>query len=852
MSASRCWKCAGIVDDAARSQGRCPHCDAPIARRRTTATGRAEADEEDTDATSGAVIGDGAADPGAETVTDLSHDDILAALAARAERQARGAETLALTGDAESSAQTLALPDGVDASAQTLALIGDEPRGPAPGSSARTLALPGGDPPAPGPSVPAQAGPSAQTLALPGGEGPIPSHAGSEHATRHDPPPSEGAGRGDAQTASGPAQAAATETREPKAPASPGTLRRYTDGGLVTVNGERVADTATDAAVFPLPHAESDVKLRIGPYDVLGELGRGGMGVVYRAYSLRLGRLVALKMLTAGTHASEAQVVRFQNEAMLAARLTHPNVVPVFDAGEHEGNLYFVMAYVEGAGFGDLIERDAVEDGLRVLARTARAIDYAHRRGIVHRDIKPDNILVDQDGEPQITDFGIAKNIELEIGITKTGATLGTPAYMAPEQANRVLDRVGPLTDVYALGATMYHLLTGKPPFSGPTPIATLLAVLEKDPEPPRAATRKNRKRDLDPDLETICLKAMEKAASARYPSAKAFAEDLEAALEGRPISARPIGAAERLQKLVQRNRAAFVGLLLVFTTLSLMTVAFGAVLAFNISRTSDSLRDLDRQAGVDQATTLERAIVTNMRQGRADVVRELVDDLRGQPRLSRIEVVRPDKSLAYTDRATRDAVAQRLESPRIQSWIQDEHAAFVPRVQMLQTVAFGAIDDADPAAEAPRFDFPDDAWREVLAGDPDDVVTRMDRIDGVPHLTILRPIPNGAACQICHGAAGEPEARPAHERGDYGGGYGYDAPAYGDDAEAAWDPHNKVRAVLVVHRSQAQVEAQIKRNTETTILVGGATAGVFIALLLLFARIFGFRLRPRRFGAAS
>ncbi|TNF36965.1 MAG: serine/threonine protein kinase, partial [Deltaproteobacteria bacterium] len=654
-------------------------------------------------------------------------------------------------------------------------------------------------------------------------------------------------------------QGAATQS-EGARPAPPSSaLRRYRGGSIVTLDGASVDVAAVEGAVVELPYDASDVRMRIGGYDVVSELGRGGMGVVYKAYSLRLCRFVALKMMTSGRHASEAELVRFQNEAMLAARLAHPNIVPVFDSGEHEGNFYFVMAFVEGRGFGDVIA-DGSDAGLRrgvaLLAKVARALDYAHDKGIVHRDIKPDNILVDAHGEPHVTDFGIAKNVQREVSLTKRGAMLGTPAYMAPEQANNILDRVGPPADVYSLGATLYHHLTGRPPFDGPSPLAILVQVLEKEPDSPRQVAKKERKRDLDPDLEVICLKAMEKAADHRYASARAMAEDLEAWLGDRPIAARPVGSAERLRKLVRRNRAAFVASLAVFLTLIFIAVGFGVVMAFNISRTSDSLRANDTQAGIDQARTLERAIIANMKQGRPDVARELVEELRKDETISRIEVVRPNKTLAYRDRSTVDAITKAIRGP---GWAERMASRENARAAVA-TAAAEAIPRilALSAADTPpqRFEYDDAKWRDVLK--QTEPVTVVEDIDGTPFLTVLKPIANGRFCQTCHGDVLSPEEVAGAGGSGYGGsgyggggyGDGYGDRGYGATAGApAWDPRNAIRAVLVVRRSQAAVEAQIAENTRSTLLVAGGTAGGFILLIFIFVKLFGLRLRPRRYG---
>jgi len=786
-----------------------------------------------TDAGEGVVVGGGDADPDAMTVADVTIEEL------------RRAETLAVEDPSgppkprtrATAAPTLEFGRSVrdlvpSAEAETVAL---EPDPPAVDPSAATVAL---DP------TPT-ADPAAETVALdPVSNADPAAEAEAPDSLPPEPPAPAAAPTVSPKTAR---QGASTEANE-RVPTPGAPLRRYRGGTVVTIDGASVDPSAAAAQVVDLPYDADDVVMRIGAYDVVGELGRGGMGVVYKAYSLRLCRFVALKMLTSGRHASEAELVRFQNEAMLAARLSHPNIVPVFDSGEHEGNFYFVMAFVEGSGFGGVIDEkgpDALKRGVRILARVARALDYAHRKGIVHRDIKPDNVLVDADGEPHITDFGIAKNVQRAVSITKRGAMLGTPAYMAPEQANNVLDRIGPPADVYSLGATLYHHLTGRAPFTGDSALAILVQVLEKEPDSPRSVAKKERKRDLDPDLEVICLKAMEKAANQRYATAREMAEDLEAWLEDRPIAARPVGAAERLRKLVRRNRAAFVSLLAVFFTLVFIAVGFGVVMAFNISRTSDSLRANDTQAGIDQARTLERAIIANMKQGRPDVARELVEELRKDESISRIEVVRPNKTLAYRDRSTVQAVADAMRSAdwaarmakreNARGAVATASAEGIPRILKL------SAEDSPPV----KFVYDDAEWRRVLK--QTEPVTVVEDVDGTPFLTVLKPIKNGQFCQTCHGDVLKPEEVEGGAASPYG-----DNALYGKssaDESAPYDPRNEIRAVLVVRRSQEAVEEQIAENTRSTLLVAGGTAGGFILLIFVFVKLFGLRLRPRRYG---
>jgi serine/threonine protein kinase len=638
------------------------------------------------------------------------------------------------------------------------------------------------------------------------------------------------------------------DTQQRESAANAGSLRRYPDGTLVTADGVEVP---SGQAAITLPHRRSDVRFRIGSYDVLSELGRGGMGVVFRAYSLKLCRPVAIKMMTSGRFADEAEVIRFQNEAMLAARLEHPHIVQVYDAGEHDGNLFFVMAMVDGHSFGKFVDlqlesttpadRNALlMRGIRVLSRAARALDYAHRRGIIHRDVKPDNILVDKDDEPHLTDFGIAKNVQREFSLTKPGAIIGTPAYMAPEQGNNITERIGPSADVYSLGATLYHLATGRAPFEGPNPLAVLIAVMQKDPDPPKTIAKKILSRDLPEDLATIILKSMEKRAADRYDSAKAFADDLDLFLEDKPISARNVSATERFRKLVRRNRAAFAMTAAAFLILIFMAVGFGMTLAFNLGRTSNSLRAQDMQAALDQASTLERAIVANMVEGRADVVRKVVDKLRTDPKLTRVEVVRTDKTLAYTDSGTRDIVGKRILDEKTRASILAANPKFDRKLEMVEKVAFVDIDEAKKPETAPTITFDgidDKAWRELL--DTRETMTRTEVIDGVPHLTVLKPIPNGKTCQLCHGPALDPTARNE----------GLTETVNPYDTMYSADPKNMTRAVLVVRRSQQALEDQISNNTRDTLLIGGGTTFGFLAVLFLAVKLLGVRLKPQRFG---
>jgi serine/threonine protein kinase len=312
------------------------------------------------------------------------------------------------------------------------------------------------------------------------------------------------------------------------------------------------SDLTLSASSLPPSGNGEPTQREFGDYDLLAEIARGGMGVVYRARQKGLNRVVALKMILAGRLANQDDLQRFLTEAEAAARLQHPNIVAVHEVGQVEGQFFFSMEYIAGPSLtqrladGPLPGRVAA----RYVRRTARAVHYAHRQGILHRDLKPSNILLDADDEPHVTDFGLAKKLGCDSGQTRSGAVMGTPSYMSPEQAAGRIKELGPACDVYGLGAVLYELITGRPPFRSDTPLDTLMHVMDREPVPPRLLNPK-----VDRDLETICLKCLEKDPRHRYPSAEALADDLERYLNGESIGARSFNVLDRLISTLERSQ---------------------------------------------------------------------------------------------------------------------------------------------------------------------------------------------------------------------------------------------------------------------------------------------------------
>lgn len=288
-------------------------------------------------------------------------------------------------------------------------------------------------------------------------------------------------------------------------------------------------------------------------FEILEELGRGGMGVVYKARQTGLNRVVALKMILAGGHAGPQELTRFRNEAEAVAQLHHENIVQVFESGEHDNIPYLVLEYLSGGNLASATPGQPRPPGeaTALVEKLARAVHHAHQRGILHRDLKPGNVLLSDHGEPKLTDFGLAKRLDGEHGMTQSGAILGTPSYMAPEQAAARKD-LTTAADVYSLGAILYELLVGWPPFRGSQPLDIVLQVMEQAPAPPRSLNRA-----IDPGLDRICSKCLEKAPADRYESAAALAEDLRRWQAGEALSVHPPGLLEQFTRWLRRNAVA-------------------------------------------------------------------------------------------------------------------------------------------------------------------------------------------------------------------------------------------------------------------------------------------------------
>jgi len=394
------------------------------------------------------------------------------------------------------------------------------------------------------------------------------------------------------------------------------------------------APSAAASSAADAPPGDAPLPLsRVGEYELLREIGRGGMGVVFHARHVRLNRQAALKMILGGSLAAREDLHRFETEAAAAAQLQHPGIVALFDSGTHGDQPYFAMEYVAGASLAQRVQLGPIAPrrAAGYLEAVARAVHYAHTRGIVHRDLKPANVLLDDHDQPKVTDFGLAKMLATDSGQTRTGAVLGTPSYMSPEQAAGRKD-IGPACDVWSLGAILYELLTGRPPFRGETALATLQKVADQEPLPPRVLDS-----SVDPDLETICLKCLEKDPARRYGSAEELADDLRRLLDGDAIVARRQGIVGRTVKYCRR-RPTVAALILVASSAILSLLLFFIAAAREERTLRDDAEKAQRLALVREEAMRHLLYHAEMRRAQqaleqADVerVRRLLE--RWQPR---------------------------------------------------------------------------------------------------------------------------------------------------------------------------------------------------------------------------
>jgi tetratricopeptide (TPR) repeat protein len=495
-------------------------------------------------------------------------------------------------------------------------------------------------------------------------------------------------------------------------PTDPAATTRYrpaADGGDDRVTPDAGAGEGTCAAGDPGLPGGTQVRY-FGDYELLRVLGRGGMGVVYKARQQSLNRLVAIKMIRAGLWASDDEVRRFRNEAEAVANLDHPQIVTIHEVGEHDGHHYFSMKLVDGPSLAGHLPRYRTDPRsvARLVAEVARAVHHAHQRGILHRDLKPSNILLDAEGHPHVTDFGLARRIAEGSDLSVSGSVLGTPAYMSPEQASGRRTAVTTAADVYGLGAVLYATLTGRPPFQGETIAAILDQVRERTPVRPRLINRL-----VDRDLETICLKCLEKDPKARYDSAAALADDLDRWFAGRPIHARRTPAWERALKWARRRPAAAA---LVALGLALALGAAGAGERYAAYRHAEDQRvaRLRLEAGDDLARG-QRQRAEGLLNAAQVTLTALHARLRPEPRLADLQRRVAEALGDVQDRLAARERFTRFGRLRDQALVLDGHAVIFP--ESLMSVSAGAPDTpADTPARPPRPEIPAQSIRTTAA----------------------------------------------------------------------------------------------------------------------------------------
>jgi tetratricopeptide (TPR) repeat protein len=461
-------------------------------------------------------------------------------------------------------------------------------------------------------------------------------------------------------------------------------------GPTVNMNPTDAAPTLTAAGLGGEPRPAPDGFAPPG-YEVLGELGRGGMGVVYRARQKALDRSVALKVILGAAHAGADQLARFRAEATAAARLSHPNIVQVFEVGDHAGSPFFSLELVDGGTLADRLrgEPQPPRQAAELVRTLARAVEHAHSRGVVHRDLKPANVLI-ADGIPKVTDFGLAKQQAADSKLTQTGAILGTPSYMAPEQAEGDGALVGPAVDVYALGAILYECLTGRPPFKAATVVDTVYQVRHDDPIPPSRLQPK-----LPRDLETVCLKCLAKKPEQRYTSAAALADDLDRFLNNEPVRARPASVIVKGWKWARRHPARAAVLFILAVPLPMLLAVMSYLWAD--ARSARKAAEQDRAAAIEarDRADRERELAQAYLHNALNTMEKVVDRVADGP-LSRLPEAQEERAAVIDDAVTFYESLLRLDST--DPTVRFETAQAYHLVARLSTLA-GKIEQSEAAS---------------------------------------------------------------------------------------------------------------------------------------------------------
>lgn len=475
-----------------------------------------------------------------------------------------------------------------------------------------------------------------------------------------------------------------------------------------------------DLTLRPRANRAADGTSHIAGYQILEVLGIGGMGIVYKAHQERLDRFVALKMIRGGAGALPADLVRFEAEAKAVAAIEHSNIVKIFEIGEQDGLPYFSLEFLSGGSLANKIggKPQSVDEAARIVEVLARAISVAHEHGVIHRDLKPANVLIGADGTLKISDFGLVKRLESDSGQTRSGSILGTPSYMAPEQARGENQEVGPAADQYSLGAILYELLTGRPPFQGTSALDTLDMVRNKEPVAPSQLQPRTPR-----DLETICLKCLEKDVERRYPDVLALAEDLRRFRAGEPILARPVSDTERLWRWCLRNRRV-ASLYAAVALLFMIVTAVSATAAVMLGKANSVAQEKRLEAERKQRLAVAAARAANEQnriavQAEVELVRLLDGKLRDAPAIQNEREQLLDTAIARL----KDAARAMTDLRRDVAWAPEDETknwqwlARAHQAQARVSLARNRVDDA-----MAQFQQMEEIIKRLAAADPSNV----------------------------------------------------------------------------------------------------------------------------------